>query len=128
MTSTRKKILLLDTGREWGGGTNSMLELLKRIDRQRFAITCCFYQNYARGNQETIASVLDAIGIPVIFIAQRRQPLWAKITKELLRTLLFFNRAVKKAPSTASIASGACSLTPAKSRRFYATVAMMRCT
>lgn len=95
MTSTRKKILLLDTGREWGGGTNSMLELLKRIDRQRFAITCCFYQNYARGNQETIASVLDAIGIPVLFIAQRRQPLWAKSPKSCCAPCCF-NRAVKK--------------------------------
>ena len=28
----RHKILLLDTGKEWGGGTNSMLELLKRIN------------------------------------------------------------------------------------------------
>ena len=44
--STVKKILLLDTGNEWGGGTNSMIELLKRLDRQRFAVTCCFYKDY----------------------------------------------------------------------------------
>lgn len=97
MTSSPKKILLLDTGREWGGGTNSMLELLKRIDRQRFDITCCFYENYARGNQETIEAVLQAIAIPVVFLPQRRQPLWAKLSKELVRTLLFFHRAWKKA-------------------------------
>jgi len=36
MTINKQKILLLDNGREWGGGTNSMLELLKRIDRQKF--------------------------------------------------------------------------------------------
>ena len=30
-----------DTGKEWGG-TNSMLELLKRINREKFDITCCF--------------------------------------------------------------------------------------
>lgn len=35
MTIIKQKILLLDNGREWGGGTNSMLELLKRIDRQK---------------------------------------------------------------------------------------------
>jgi len=91
----KKKILLLDTGREWGGGTNSMLELLKRIDRQKFDITCCFYSNYTRGAGETIESVLNAIGIPVIFIPQSPQPLWAKISKELIRTLLLFNRALK---------------------------------
>ncbi|WP_343553420.1 glycosyltransferase [Pantoea sp.] len=92
----RKKILLLDTGREWGGGTNSMLELLKRIDRQKFDVTCCFYNNYARGNSETIESILNSIGIPVIFVAQQRQPKWAKISKELLRTLFMFNRSLKK--------------------------------
>ncbi len=92
----RKKILLLDTGREWGGGTNSMLELLKRTDRQKFELTCCFYKNYTRGNSESIESMLNSIGIPVVFIAQRRQPKWAKITKELLRTLFIFNRSLKK--------------------------------
>ena len=43
-----KRILLLDTGREWGGGTNSLLELLRRIDRSRYEITPLFYENYAR--------------------------------------------------------------------------------
>ena len=33
--SQPKRILLLDTGNEWGGGTNSMFELLKRLDRNR---------------------------------------------------------------------------------------------
>ncbi|ARJ41999.1 glycosyltransferase [Pantoea alhagi] len=96
MTQARQKILLLDNGREWGGGTNSMLELLKRIDRDRFDITCCFYYNYQRGEGETIESVLNAIGIPVIFIPQRKQPLSAKLQKELLRALLFFSRSLKK--------------------------------
>ncbi|GLR08856.1 glycosyltransferase [Mixta theicola] len=96
MTQARQKILLLDNGREWGGGTNSMLELLKRIDRDRFDITCCFYYNYQRGEGETIESVLNAIGIPVIFIPQRKQPASAKLQKELLRSLLFFSRSLKK--------------------------------
>lgn len=96
MTQARQKILLLDNGREWGGGTNSMLELLRRIDRDRFDITCCFYYNYKRGEGETIESVLNVIGIPVIFIPQRKQPVSAKLQKELLRSLLFFSRALKK--------------------------------
>lgn len=96
MRTAKQKIMLLDNGREWGGGTNSMLELLKRIDRSAFDITCCFYHNYARGNGETIESVLNAIAIPVIFIPQRKQPGWAKIAKEAARALLFFNRRLKK--------------------------------
>lgn len=96
MRTAKQKIMLLDNGREWGGGTNSMLELLKRIDRDRFDVTCCFYYNYQRGEGETIESVLQAIGIPVVFIPQRKQPLAAKLQKELLRALLFFSRPLKK--------------------------------
>ncbi|WP_312241679.1 glycosyltransferase [Pantoea sp.] len=96
MTQSRQKILLLDNGREWGGGTNSMLELLKRIDRHKFDITCCFYHNYSRGNDETIEATLKALDIPVFFIPQLKQPGWAKVSKELLRTALFFTRAGKK--------------------------------
>ena len=43
------KILLLDTGREWGGGTNSLLELLKRVDRNRFDITVLYYEDVRKG-------------------------------------------------------------------------------
>ncbi|MEN4981016.1 glycosyltransferase [Erwinia billingiae] len=95
MEDQRKKILLLDTGNEWGGGTNSMLELLKRIDRSQFDIRCCFYHNYRRGKGDTIADVLEALGIPVMFIPQRKQPRWAKVCKELLRSLVFFNRSLR---------------------------------
>jgi len=96
MTPHKQKILLLDNGREWGGGTNSMLELLKRIDRNQFDITCCFYHNYSRGNDETIEQTLGSLAIPVTFIPQRRQPLWAKISKEIVRTLLFFSKERRK--------------------------------
>ncbi len=92
----KQKILLLDNGKEWGGGTNSMLELLKRIDRQKFDITCCFYHNYTRGNGETIESILNSLDIQVFFIPQIKQPRWAKIVKEATRTLLFFNRKLRK--------------------------------
>lgn len=96
MTERRKKILLLDTGNEWGGGTNSMLELLKRIDRATFDIRCCFYHNYRRGKGDTIGDVLSSLDIPVMFIDQRKQPRWAKVTKELLRSLVFFNRSLRQ--------------------------------
>ena len=96
MVSGQRNILLLDNGKEWGGGTNSMLELLKRIDRQKFHITCCFYYNYSRGEQESIGQVLQGIQIPVIFLPQSRQPLWARIAKEVLRSLCFFSRSGRK--------------------------------
>lgn len=93
----RHKILLLDTGKEWGGGTNSMLELLKRINREKFDITCCFYSDYSRAEGQTIGQVLNGIGIPLIVIPQHKQPAWAKIAKELGRSLLFFSRSSRKA-------------------------------
>ncbi|MCK7260535.1 glycosyltransferase [Enterobacter asburiae] len=93
----KSKILLLDTGKEWGGGTNSMLELLKRINRDKFDITCCFYSDYSRAEGETIGLVLNGIGIPLIVIPQRPQPVWAKLLKEAGRSLLFFSRSARKA-------------------------------
>lgn len=93
----KSKILLLDTGKEWGGGTNSMLELLKRINRDKFDITCCFYSDYSRAEGETIGQVLNGIGIPFIVIPQRQQPIWAKLLKEAGRSLLFFSRGARKA-------------------------------
>ncbi len=97
MSPQQRKILLFDSGKEWGGGTNSMLELLKRIDRQRFAITCCFYHNYRRAEGESIEQVLNSLGIPMVILPARRQPLWAKVAKELGRGLLFFSRNGRKA-------------------------------
>lgn len=84
----KKRILLLDTGKEWGGGTNSMIELLKRIDRERFDVTAIFYRNYRKGDASDLQAELAAIGIPLEIEAPVRQPLWAKLAKELTRGLL----------------------------------------
>ena len=86
------KTLLLDTGKEWGGGTNSMIELLKRVDRHRFDITALFYHNYAKGGDSDLRRELDSIGIPLSILPPLRQPLWAKIAKELARGLLGWRR------------------------------------
>lgn len=90
------RILLLDTGREWGGGTNSMFELLKRIDRERFDITALFYHNYAKGADSDLRTELAAIGIPLLILPPRRQPLWAKLGKELVRGLLAWNHPLRR--------------------------------
>jgi len=93
----KKKILLLDTGKEWGGGTNSMIELLKRIDRERFDVTCCFYANYLRGdNGHSLASELSDIGIPLILLPRCKMPLWAKLAKELARLLFFWEKRLRQ--------------------------------
>lgn len=95
--SSPKRILLLDTGNEWGGGTNSMIELLKRLDRERFAITCCFYKDYRKGKDGRLLSEeLAELGIPLIVLTPNKQPLWAKLTKELARGLLSWSGRLKK--------------------------------
>ncbi len=95
--SQPKRILLLDTGNEWGGGTNSMFELLKRLDRQRFAVTCCFYKDYRKGRDGRLLSEeLADIGIPLILLHPGKQPLWAKLAKEVIRGIFAWSPRLKK--------------------------------
>lgn len=95
--SAPKRVLLLDTGNEWGGGTNSMFELLKRIDRSRFDVTCCFYTDYKKGQTGRLLSEeLADIGIPLVLLPILKQPLWAKLAKELMRALLSWSKYLKR--------------------------------
>jgi len=95
--SQPKRILLLDSGHEWGGGTNSMFELLKRLDRERFAVTCCFYKDYRKGKDGRLLSEeLADIGIPLLILPTRRQPLWAKLAKEVVRGVFSWSSRLKK--------------------------------
>lgn len=80
-----RRILLLDTGNEWGGGTNSMFELLKRIDRSHFDVTACFYRNYRKGADSDLVAELAEIGIPLLLLPPRRQTFRVKLAKELIR-------------------------------------------
>jgi L-malate glycosyltransferase len=86
------RILLLDTGKEWGGGTNSMIELLKRIDRNRFHVTALFFENYAKGSGSDLRSELAKINVSLQLLPRLRQPLWAKIAKEILRPVFFWSQ------------------------------------
>lgn len=90
------KTLLLDTGKEWGGGTHSLFELLKRIDRSRFDLSAVFYHNYSRGADSDLERELAAIGIPLRILPPPRQPLWAKLAKELARGLLAWHRSWRR--------------------------------
>lgn len=82
-----RRILLLDTGKEWGGGTNSMIELLKRVDRRRYHVTALFYVNYSKGSVSNIQAELGALGIECQILQPVPMPWWAKALKELGRGL-----------------------------------------
>jgi len=92
----KKKILILDTGKEWGGGTNSLLELLKRIDKSKYHFTALFYNNYKKGADSDIKTEAEKLGVEFLILEQRTQPVIAKTAKELLRLLFFFSRRLKK--------------------------------
>lgn len=92
----KKKILILDTGKEWGGGTNSLLELLKRIDKSRYRFTLLFYNNYKKGTDSDIKTEAEKLGVEFLILEQKTQPVIAKTAKELLRLLFFFSKRLKK--------------------------------
>ncbi|HDH06099.1 MAG TPA: glycosyltransferase family 1 protein [Nitrospirae bacterium] len=91
-----KKVLILDTGKEWGGGTNSLLELLKRIDRDKYHFSVLFYNNYKKGEASDIKTEIEKLGIEFLVLEQGEQPVIAKCLKEMLRLVLFFNKKLKK--------------------------------
>ena len=111
-----KNILILDTGKEWGGGTNSLLELLKRIDRKNYKFTVLFYHNYRKPDEicasfnpplsegeiggfsgvSDIKTEIEKLGIDFILFKSTKQPIYAKILKEIGRAVLFFNRRLRK--------------------------------
>jgi|SRR3989344_1520580 len=91
-----KRILILDTGKEWGGGTNSLLELLKRIDKNKYHFTAIFYNNYKRGNDSNIKMEIEKLGIDFLLLKQEKQSVAAKILKELTRAMFFFSSGLKQ--------------------------------
>ena len=91
-----KNILILDTGKEWGGGTNSLLELLRRIDRKNYKFTAMYYHNFDKPGESDIKTETERLGIDFLLLDRPNQSVTAKILKELGRVLLFFNRRVRK--------------------------------
>lgn len=91
-----KKILIFDTGKEWGGGTNSLIELLKRINKDKYHFTALFYNNYKKGSESDIKSEIERLGINFLLLEQRKQPLIAKIFKEFIRLVFFFSNKLKR--------------------------------
>ncbi|MBK5095689.1 MAG: glycosyltransferase, partial [Deltaproteobacteria bacterium] len=90
-----KRILVLDTGREWGGGTNSLLELLKRIDRHRFDITILYYEDVRMGEGPSIGTVVGSLGFPFLLKGRRSIPGWGKAAKEAARIAAWWSRPLR---------------------------------
>ena len=91
-----KNILILDTGKEWGGGTNSFLELLKRIDRKNYKFTVLFYYNCSKSDESDIKTEIERLGIDFLLLERFNQPFIVKMLKEFGRTLLFFDNRLRK--------------------------------
>ncbi|MFQ5441391.1 MAG: glycosyltransferase, partial [Thermodesulfobacteriota bacterium] len=83
----KKKILVLDTGKEWGGGTVSLIELLKRVDRKRYEFSALFYNNYKKGAGSDIRRELEGMGVDFIHLDIRKK-FYAKAVKEVIRGVL----------------------------------------
>jgi len=92
----KKNILILDTGKEWGGGTNSLIELLKRIDKINYSFTALFYYNYKKGADSDIKTEIEKLGVKFLILEQRRQSFIIKLIKEFLRLIFFFNRRLQR--------------------------------
>jgi glycosyltransferase involved in cell wall biosynthesis len=91
-----KNILILDTGKEWGGGTNSLLELLQRIEKKNYKFTVLFYHNYEKPGESDIKTEIEKLGIDFLLLNRPNQSLIAKILKEFGRILLFFNKRLRR--------------------------------
>lgn len=78
-----KKILFIDTGHEYGGGTKSFLYLLEGLEKcKKYQFSVFFENNYNVGEQK-ISQIIESLGVKFIKFRPKTQP--SKISKELLR-------------------------------------------
>jgi glycosyltransferase involved in cell wall biosynthesis len=91
-----KNILILDTGKEWGGGTNSLLALLHRIDKEDYKFSAVFYHNCKKTSESDIRSEMNKAGADFILIEQSARSLMEKVLKEAGRIIFFFNRRLRR--------------------------------
>ena len=78
-----KKILFLDTGHEYGGGTKSFLYLLEGLEKYKKYQFSVFFENDYKVGEQNISEVINKLGVKFIKFRPKKQP--AKITKELFR-------------------------------------------
>ena len=92
----KRHIVILDTGKEWGGGTESLLQLLKRLDRSEYEFSAVFYANYKKGSGSDIRTELEKQGVGFTLVKRPEKKLYAKALKEAARALLFLSPRLKK--------------------------------
>lgn len=80
-----KKILFVDTGREYGGGTKSFLYLLRGLAAQQKYELCAFFETDYEAGGRKISQIIEESGAKFIKFEPKKQP--SKLKKELLRTL-----------------------------------------
>ncbi|MGA2192406.1 MAG: glycosyltransferase, partial [Nitrospirota bacterium] len=78
----------LDTGNEWGGGTNSLIELLKRLDREKYNISVLFYRNFKKGRDSDIKTAIEGLGFEFMVLESPR-PFIKNLVKEAVRPFLW---------------------------------------
>jgi|LWDU01.1.fsa_nt_gi glycosyltransferase involved in cell wall biosynthesis len=87
---TKKNILIYDSGKEWGGGTNSLIYLLEKADKRYFNFFVIFLFNYTN-NEVDIKTKVESTNSK-FYLIQRKKNKTSKIIRELLRLILFFNK------------------------------------
>ena len=80
-----KKILFVDTGREYGGGTKSFLYLLRGLTAQQKCELCAFFETDYEAGGRKISQIIEEVGAKFINFEPKKQP--SKLKKELLRAL-----------------------------------------
>ena len=80
-----KKILFVDTGREYGGGTKSFLYLLRGLAAQQKYELCAFFETDYEAGGRKISQIIEEVGAEFIKFEPKKQP--SKPKKELLRAL-----------------------------------------
>lgn len=91
-----KNIFILDTGKEWGGGTNSLIALIKRMDKSQYKFSAVFYSNYKMGKVSDIKTEMEKLGCRFILVEKTSRKIYTKILKEAARLAIFFSKGLKK--------------------------------
>lgn len=90
-----KHIVVLDTGKEWGGGINSLLELLKRSNRQAYRFTVLLYRDLPRGGDSSLKQDLAALGIETLLVPQTPRSAAVRLRRHLLKAISCWNRKLR---------------------------------
>ena len=87
-----RHIVVLDSARKWGGGTSSLLALLKGLQGGRYSFRAVFYDNFSFGTQSDIQTELQKIQVESVALGRFRPSLGIKLLKETIRVGLCFSR------------------------------------